>query len=180
VAKKKPRPKQQRAQPKEANGLSPRENLFAKLRRQYPTLESWKIAKMAGFKAKDEQQLKLRAADLLKKERIAHKVYAPATKQEILDKRRIEDMSDEELKLEIKTFLLNLMRAEAHNIEARQRAAVKLGETIRGMFVPIQIDQKTVVTLEDLIREAGGAPAELQAGKRVLELPRPTQEEADA
>lgn len=142
---------------KDKDGLSPRERKFVELRRADPVAAGWKIAKAAGFKG-SEKGLKLTAARLLKRALVSRAIFAPRSRAEAKEKRDIGDMTDAEIGAAIKQVWLDIMRAGGVTPADKIRAATKLGETIRGLFVPIQIDSKQIITLEDMVRAMGGAP----------------------
>lgn len=137
--------------------LSPRERKFVELRRADPAEAGWKIARAAGFKG-DEKALKQVARNLLKKAIVSTAIFAPRSKAEEKRAKNFEEMSDEEVGKAIKQVWYDIMRAGGATPADKIRAATKLGETIKGLFVPLQIDSKQIVTLQDMVRAMGGAP----------------------
>lgn len=146
-----------RTRKKDIDGLTARGRAFVEARRANPSLPNWKIAELAGFTG-SEAKLRMDANRLMKSGAVTRAIFAPRSRAELRKSKSIEQMSEAELTARIKQFYLDLMEAKGVAPGDRIRAATKLGETIRSFFVPLQIDSKQVITLEDLVEGMGGAP----------------------
>lgn len=69
------------------------------------------------------------------------------------------EINDEKLKKELRRTLLVLARG-AGSAADKLKAIDKLGATLAGFYVPVQIDLKNKMTMEHVVRAMGGAPDE--------------------
>lgn len=132
-----------------ADGLTDRERAFAQERRKDPTVPNHVIAKRAGFEG-NAQKLSERARLLMQKPAVCTIIYAPAP---------IEPLDDGKVGEELKRFFLTVVRSNASPAD-KIRAADKLGATLQGFYVPVQVDMKGKMTMEAIVRAMGGAPEE--------------------
>lgn len=158
---------------RDLDGLTPRGRKFVEARRANPALPNWKIAEMAGFTG-SEAKLRMAANRMMKSGAVTRAIFAPRSREELRKIKSVEQMTEAELTARIKNFYLELMEQKGVAPGDRIRAATKLGETIKSFFVPLQIDSKQVITLEDLVEGMGGAPREFTQAEGA------TQKEAEA
>lgn len=162
---------------RDLDDLSARERAFVAARRANPAAPNWEIAKAAGFKG-DKAALRNAALRLMKRGAVTRAIFAPKTKAEAARDAEtqgdVSKMTDEEIGKKVRQLYMDLMKAPGVTPSDKIRAATKLGETVRGLFVPIQIDSKQVITLEDLVEGMGGAPRDHRAEDGA------TQKEAEA
>lgn len=135
------------------DGLSDRERLFAQERRKDPTAPGHEIAERAGFVG-TPAKLGERARVVMKKAGVLAIIHAP----DPVDGDDGE-INDEKLKKELRRTLLVLARG-AGSAADKLKAIDKLGATLAGFYVPVQIDLKNKMTMEHVVRAMGGAPDE--------------------
>lgn len=131
------------------DGLSDRERAFAIERRRDPTAPGWKIAERVGFLG-GKGSCQGRSRLLMKKPAVLAIIHKPD---------RLEPIDEISLKRELQQFYLDVVRGGASPAD-KIRAADKLGATLQGFYVPVQVDMRTKVTMESIVREMGGAPDE--------------------
>lgn len=133
------------------DGLTDRERAFVAARRADPGAANHEIAGRAGFIG-SPQKLAERARLLMKKPAVMIAICAPDPAFE----REVDD--EEGLKREMRKLFLRITRKDGASDADKIKAADKLLATIVGGFVPVQVDQKNVITLESWVRAMGGAP----------------------
>lgn len=131
------------------DGLSDRERAFAVERRKDPTSAGWIIAERAGFLG-GKRGCADRACELMKKPAVLAIIHKPD---------RLEPLNETSLKEELQRFYLAMVRGDASPAD-KIRAADKLGATLQGFYVPVQVDMRAKLTMESIVREMGGAPEE--------------------
>lgn len=131
------------------DGLSDRERAFAIERRKDPTASGWVIAERAGFLG-GKRCCTDRARELMSKPAVLAIIHKPD---------RLEPLDETSLKEELQRFYLAMVRGNASPAD-KIRAADKLGATLQGFYVPVQVDMRAKLTMESIVREMGGAPEE--------------------
>lgn len=135
------------------DGLSDRERAFAHERRKDPTSAGWIIAERAGFLG-GKKGCSDRACELMKKPAVLAIIHKPD---------RAEPINEDLLKTELQQFFRDVVRGNASPAD-KIRAADKLGATLQGFYVPVQVDMRAKLTMESIVREMGGAPEESVRG----------------
>lgn len=92
----------------------------------------------------------------MKKPAVLAIIHAP----DVIDKPDGQ-IDEEKLKVELQRFFLAVVRGNASPAD-KIKAADKLGATLQGFFVPVQVDMRGKLTMEHLVRAMGGAPDEDQ------------------
>lgn len=133
-----------------SDGLTDRKRAFVRERRADTIAPAHEIMRRAGFIG-SPVVLGQRANVLMRDPRVAAAVWAP-------NPRADEEIEDEDaLKRELKKFYLTMIRSNASASE-KLKAANSLGATLKGFFVPTQVDVKGSMTMEALVKAMGGAP----------------------
>lgn len=144
---------------KGADGLTVRERAFVNLRRSDSESFGWQLAKKAGYKGK-RHALEYTAQRLMRTGRVHRAIFALRSKAEELRSKTIDQLSDAELGLVIKQAWLDIVRSNHAGPGDKARAAAMLGKTIAKFFVPLEVDTRGTVTMEEIVRQMGGAPPE--------------------
>lgn len=131
------------------DGLSDRERAFAHERRKDPLAAGWIIAERVGFLG-GKLSCQSRSRLLMRKPAVLAIIHKPD---------RLEPLNETSLKEELQRFYLDVVRGDASPAD-KIRAADKLGATLQGFYVPVQVDMRAKLTMESIVREMGGAPEE--------------------
>lgn len=131
------------------DGLSDRERAFAVERRKDPIAHGWVIAQRAGFLG-SKADCQTRSRLLMRKPAVLAIIHKPDP---------AEPLNETSLKEELQRFYLAVVRGNASPAD-KIRAADKLGATLQGFYVPVQVDMRAKLTMESIVREMGGAPEE--------------------
>lgn len=132
-----------------SDGLTKRQREFVRLRRADPHTAGWILCKKAGYKGQ-RASLDNQHYELTHDKRILAALYVPEP---------LDEISDEDLKKEIKQRLVKIIRSTGASDSDAIKAADKLLATIPGGFVPLQVNNTNKITLESLVMMGGGAPA---------------------
>lgn len=146
------------AQPKRGkDGLTDLEREAVRLRRNDPVAPWSEILKAAGY-AGDEKALTTQSRKMMRNTRILKALIAPVDVAALA--REIIKLGDAGLKDRIKTewlaVLVNPRSAESDKIKAGR----ELMSTIKGGYVPIEVDSKGTMTMEWIVQQMGGKPPE--------------------
>lgn len=139
-----------------SDGLSEREREFAKIKRTNPDWPNWRCAEDAGFSG-TKQKLGERARVLMKKEAVMMIITAPRAKES----EGLDLPDDDTLKKVVRKRFHKIVVSEKSTDSDAIKAGDKLLATIPGGYVPVQIDQRTNLTLEKVLVMMGGAPKDL-------------------
>lgn len=141
------------------DGLTERERVFVESVRNDPSAPLEVHYKNAGFKPL--KGTRSGPLTVLRRPAVLAAIIAPRKPDE-----EIEQPTEDELKTEIKTTWRTIMRKETASDDSKIKAGERLGSTIPGFFVPVEVKGDVRLSLESLVRQMGGAPGE--------ELPSPT------
>jgi hypothetical protein len=132
------------------DGLTPKERALVRARIENPRMELWALGKLAGFKGQ-KRSIVTAASGILKRPRVLRALRDPDT-----FKFKPENIN--------RAWLLEKYTAIVESAETDQQEKISalnaLAKMVPGAIVPVAMDVRSVLTIENFVEAAGGRPVE--------------------